>query len=59
MEWVWGGLAVGVKTKSDDFAFSNNFYLFSAKCRGIREEKEVRAYAKSKELEKGISFLCA
>ena len=28
--------AVGVKTKSDDFAFSNNFYLFFGKMRRKR-----------------------
>jgi hypothetical protein len=39
------GLAVGVKTKSDDFAFSNNFYLSffgKAECEREKARKKKR-----------------
>lgn len=56
--------AVGVKTKSDDFAFSNNFYLFFFRKKGKfvggkewRRKRGKSLFGKGKELEKGISFL--
>lgn len=60
----WGGvgdeeLAVGVKTKSDDFAFSNNFYRFFGKMlREMRRKRGKSLCGKQRARKRDQFFVC-